>query len=64
MKKNYGIVTTDVSINDFNIELNKKNECKLCACGEENSTNALLVTDETSIYEYDYDCLKQKQKEL
>lgn len=64
MKNNFGIVTTDMTVGDFIIELNNKNDCKLCTCGGEESLNSLVISDDTSIYEYDYDCLKQKQKEL
>lgn len=58
-------VTTNMNLCESNIEtlslVSEKEECKCCG---ENSLSSQLVVDDTSIYEYDCDCLKRKQKEL
>lgn len=59
-----GIVSTSMAGDSLSIDVTNKKDCKICTCSSEGSMNSLLISDETSIYEYDYDCLSQKQKEL
>lgn len=64
MTYNEGIVTTSMAAEGLNIDVKNKDNCKICICSNDGSMKSLFVSDETSIYEYDYDCLAQKQKEL
>lgn len=62
MKKNEGIVTTSMAGDGLSIDgINKKN-LKICTCSNDMSITPNYISDETSIYEYDYDCLSEKEQ--
>lgn len=62
MKKNQAIVTTSMARDDFSIDGRYKKDCRICTCSNDMSMTPNYISDETSIYEYDYDCLSEKEQ--